>query len=33
VKRDLAMSVLMFWASWIVIAAILVIVIVAGDRL
>jgi hypothetical protein len=31
--EGLAMAVLMFWASWLLIGAILFIVIVAGDRL
>jgi hypothetical protein len=31
--EGLAMAVLMFWLSWLIIAAILFIVIAAGDRL
>jgi hypothetical protein len=31
--EGLAVAVFMFWASWLIIAAILFIVIVAGDRL
>jgi hypothetical protein len=31
-KRALTMAVLMFWISWLIIAAILFIIIVAGDR-